>query len=802
MERLSLRVFFAFLIFIAAGLSLSGCEGSAEARKEAFLAKGKALFESGDDTRARLELKNVLQIDNKHGEAWYLLGRIEERTGELPKALSNYKRAVEMAPGLVDARARKAQLLAIGGDLAGAQEDIKQVLAQQPDNAVALVARALLGKRQGDVAAAEADARAALASAEGDVTATAVLAGILFDREAFDEAAQVLQTSIEANPSDIGLRLVLGRVLDRQGDKEGAIAVLRDLITLKPDDLGYRERLANYYLSLQRADEAETVLRDSLALASGDFARQQPLLQFLARVRGVAAATAEVDSMLASQPDAVMLHFAKAELLRAAKDNAGAEATYRELLDSGKATGPDAIKARNALAQLLLGANRDDEAAALIDAVLAESVRDPDALQLRALLALRRDDPAQAVADLRSVLRDDPDRVQAHRLLGQAHAKAEEYALAQDAFEKAIELAPTEPLAYLQLAEVRVRSGDADGALSLLEELLAKAPDNAAVQQAISRIQLSQRDWGALSKTAGRLKATRPDHPLGYHLEGLSLQQAGEQEAAIAAFDKALAIRPGAVEPLIAVARSELRLQRFDAAEQRVSGVLKDNPANVFARNLLGDIYLASGKLEQGREQFEEAIRIHPRSPRAYARLAQLQIADGDSVAARSTLEQGVAETNRSGLLVLRLAALLGQLGESAAAIEAYEDLVARFPNAVVAVNNLAVLLSKEVGDRPALDRALELAGRFADSEVPEFLDTLGWIHHLRGDYSIAQPYLEKAATTKPDLASLRYHFGLNLVKLDRVDEAREHLAAAAAAEGFAERDAARAALDELGADG
>jgi len=801
MERLSLRLFFSVLFVFAVGLSLTGCEGY-EARKEAFVAKGQELFEAGDDARARLELKNALQIDNKLGQAWYLLGRIEERAGEPGKALADYKLAIEAVPDLVDARARKAKLQAIGGDLAGAEEEIKQVLAQQPDNAVALVARAVLRKRQGDVDAAEADARAALDVAAGDASATAVLAGILFEREAFDEAAEVLQAGIKVNPSDIGLRLVLGRVYDRQGNRDGAIAVLRDLIELKPDDLGYRERLVNYYLALQRADDAESVLRDSLAVASDDFARQRPLIQFLARVRGLEVAQAEVDDMLARQPDAVMLHFAKAELLRAAKDNAGAEAIYRELLDGGKAVGPDAVKARNALAQLLLGANRDDEAAALIDATLAESVRDPDALQLRAMLSLRRDDPAQAVADLRSVLRDHPDRVQAHRLLGQAHAKAEEYALAQDAFEKAIELAPTEPLAYLQLAEARVRSGDADGALSLLEELLTKVPDNAAVQQAISRIQLSQRDWGALSKTAERLKATRPDHPLGYHLEGLSLQQAGQQAAAIAAFDRALAIRPGAVEPLIAVARSELILERFDAAEQRVGAVLKDNPGNVFARNLLGDIYVASGKLDQGREQFEEAVRFHPKSPRAYARLAQLQIADGDSAAARKTLQQGIAETNRSGLLVLQLAGLLGQLGEYTAAIEAYEDVVARFPNAVVAVNNLAVLLSKEVGDRPALDRALELAGRFADAEVPEFLDTLGWVHHLRGDYAAAQPYLEKAAKAKPDLASLRYHLGLNLIKVDRADEAREHLAAAAATEGFAERDAARAALNGLGAGG
>ena len=97
------------------------------------------------------------------------------------------------------------------------------------------------------------------------------------------------------------------------------------------------------------------------------------------------------------------------------------------------------------------------------------------------------------------------------RLLATAHVAREELALAEDALKKAIELAPDNPAAYLQLAEMRFRSGDTEGASIVLEKLLARVPDNAAAQSALARIQLSQRDWEAMKVTAERMTREAPD---------------------------------------------------------------------------------------------------------------------------------------------------------------------------------------------------------------------------------------------------------------------------------------------------
>jgi cytochrome c-type biogenesis protein CcmH/NrfG len=55
--------------------------------------------------------------------------------------------------------------------------------------------------------------------------------------------------------------------------------------------------------------------------------------------------------------------------------------------------------------------------------VLAESASEADALEVARRLALQRNgEPDRAIADLRTVLRDFPDRIAPQRMLGQAHA--------------------------------------------------------------------------------------------------------------------------------------------------------------------------------------------------------------------------------------------------------------------------------------------------------------------------------------------------------------------------------------------
>ena len=799
MDRYFVRSLVPACMFVIATGFLSGCDNYDE-RKSAYFAKGKQLFEVGDDARAQLELKNTLQIDGKHAESWYLLGRIEERASEYRKAFGNYSRALELDPSLIDARVRRAQLLVAGNQLDEAGKEIATVLGQQPENTSALVARAALLRRQGDAVGARNDAASVLADDPGNAGAAALMASLLTEDDKLDDARQVLERAIAADPDGEVLWLMLAAVHDKQGKTSGAIDALKALLARDPTNDRYRLRLAGYHLKLQQYDEAEALLRAGLAADPANPGRQRALIEMLARTQGRPAAQAALARMREVWHDDLALRELEAGLFVAAGETEKAEAAYRRILALTGDQGPEAAAVRNRLARLLVDAKRDAEAASLIEKTLQDSPRDAEALQLRAVLALRENNARQAVTDLRAVLGQFPDRVTAYRLLGLAHVQLEEHALAIDAFERAIELAPSDPLAYLQLSELRVRTGDNEGALATLQRLLEKVPDNAAAQLAIARIQFSSQDWDALRTTAQRIRSTRPDHPLGDYLTGLVLQRQGQHAEAVAAFERALAIKPDSIEPLVGLARSQLALGAPDQAEQRVLQVLQGNPNSLVALNLLGDIYIAKGDAAKAIERFDEATRFHPKSPRAYDRLAQLQIGEGNLAVARRTLERGIAETGRNGYLVFLLATLIERTGDMQAAMQAYAEVVERYPDAKVAANNLAALLAVHDGSPAALDRAMGLASQLADSDVPEFLDTLGWVHFLRGEFDKALPYLERAVAERPQLPELQYHLGMAYKQAGNVESARVHLASAVRSDAqFHDAEEARLALDELG---
>ena len=88
-------------------LLLAGC-GGAEERKAKYLERGIAYFEEDNFDKAKIEFKNVLQIDPKTAAPHYYLGRIAESQQQWRKAFGSYGKAVELDPGLLEARTRLA----------------------------------------------------------------------------------------------------------------------------------------------------------------------------------------------------------------------------------------------------------------------------------------------------------------------------------------------------------------------------------------------------------------------------------------------------------------------------------------------------------------------------------------------------------------------------------------------------------------------------------------------------------------------------------------------------------------------
>ena len=87
--------FYRILILTLFAYALISC-GGAEERKAAYMEKAIQSIEAGDLDKARIELKNVLQIDPKDGPAYYQLGKVFEQQQDFRKAYGNYLKVVRL----------------------------------------------------------------------------------------------------------------------------------------------------------------------------------------------------------------------------------------------------------------------------------------------------------------------------------------------------------------------------------------------------------------------------------------------------------------------------------------------------------------------------------------------------------------------------------------------------------------------------------------------------------------------------------------------------------------------------------
>lgn len=788
---------YAKLLLLLGSVVLTAACGQ-EDRAQSYLQRGLELYDKGDLIKAQLEFRNVLQVDPKDAQAWFMLGKIAEQQEEWRNAYSAYSKAVELNPANLEARAKLGTLLLAGDDLEGAMEQAAAVLAAKPGDASALALRGFVRVRQGDLDAAIADAEAALEQAPQDRESLALLVQIRLEQKDLPGAKQALDTALAAHPDDLRLMLAMAGISEQMGDTAGTRSILERLIEREPRDLNHRTRLARYLAARGETGAAVEVLRDAVAALPEDRQAKLLLVELQATQQGVDVAAETLGTFIAAAPDDQDLRFALGSLHMQAGDLKQAETIFREVI-AGGADSPAALQARGKLAGLLLAQERLDEAGALADAVLEKDPEDSDALLVRAAIALQAGDPDKAIGDLRTLLRNNPESIGGLRILAEAHAARDELSLAEDALKKSIELSPDDPAGYLQLAALRQRKGDLEGAGVILDTLLTRDPSSAIAQTALARIQEGQPDTDALEKTADQVLSTRPDHPLGHYLKGLVAQRRGEIETSLSYLETALDKEPKAAEPLVALTRSYLALQRYDQAEERLRRALEADADSIVATNLLGEVYVASGNLAAARDQYARAIEQRPGAPLAYERLANLQI-DDDPAAAVATIETGIEATKASPLLVFTLPMMLERAGRYDEAINAYETLLATNPTADALANNLAVLLADHRTDNPAdLNRALGLAQRFEGSEQSAFLDTLGWVYYRVGEYQRAAEILEKVQATGETTPERQYHLGMAYLKLGRVDEAKSLLASAVATEQpYTGLDEAKAALEKL----
>lgn len=794
---MQLHSFVTKATLVALALSLAAC-GGAEARKQKYLDRSKAYLEQENYDKAAIELKNVLQIDPKHAEAYLLLAQVEEQRNNHRQAFGAYARAVELAPDSPHAQGRLGRYYLISGDTAKAAEVADAILQKHPNDVAARILRAAVRLRQGDEAKALSEVKAVLSEQPGSAEA-AQLASVIYQKQGnLEQAMSTLAESIEKNPKDVGTRQQLARLYASQKTIDKAEQLLREIVAIEPKKLSHRATLAVFLNETNQLDQAEQVLREAVQVDPIDPQRTLLLAEFLANRRGVDRAEQELKKAIDASPKAASLQFALGTLYEKTGTPDKAVEVYRTLI-SRNGTKPDGLQARNYLGELWFKQAKYDEAGQLAAEVLKENARDNRALLLQGRVALQRRDAVSAISSFRSVLKDQPESAEALTLLGDAHAQNREPELAREHFHKAVEANPRNVAGRVRYAQFLASSGDRGTALKEIDRALAIDGDDVSALSTKAEIQANSRDLSGAESTLRKLKNAHPKNPVGHYLTGQLFVGQKKYDQAIQEFEQAIALAPGSPDALTAVISAHLASGHPERAEKRIETALKEKPDAALLHNLLGEVYLREKKYAEAERSLARARELQPGWNAPHNGLATLYALQGDHAAAVATLEAGLKTIPDDQMLLMALAQANERKDDFAASIETYERVLKRSPNHLVAANNLAALLADHKNDSDGLKRARELLPLLEQSSEPALRDTAAWVYYRVGEtdktVSLLRPVVEKA----PKAAIFQYHLGMAYHKQGDAQAAKLHLSKAVAANpNFPGADEARATLSAI----
>lgn len=373
---------------------------------------------------------------------------------------------------------------------------------------------------------------------------------------------------------------------------------------------------------------------------------------------------------------------------------------------------------------------------------------------------------AQAMDDINFVLQQDPQNVEAHRLLGTDFVRQKQYDRAFQEFSKASALAPKDPNIYVDIAladmaHVNAIQLDPDANTADAEQTIKNATADAE-QNIRKAIQADPQDIAAYNDLAGVYQVQRdPD----------------QAEQAFQAGIKANPSNPSAIPLYLNLATLLESQGKQPDAENALTGLSNALPKSADAALAIGDFYLNVKMNVRALAEYKRGLSVAPQNIVIKERIEDLYLTDGQI--------------------------------DQAATFDG--ELLKQAPNDVlVRVNHGRVLLAQgKVSD--AIQSLQKVAADSADSpEAHYYLGRAYWLHHdlaqansefqqtLRVSpssrialialvelnasqqrYSVAQLYAQELVDNNPKEPSAHVLLGRVFFKLNQVKQAGDEFATA-----------------------
>ncbi len=558
----------------------------------------RALLASGEGRKV-IELDGITVLTTPEALADFntSVARAHAAAGNVPKADAALADALRAKPDFAPALLLRARGQAGRGDGEAALKTVEGVLAAKPDDVDALALKGdLLLALNRDAAGATVAWKRALELEPDHVPAHAALVNQLLVSGKLDEAKAQIESLNKARPNQPQTAYFLARLASQRGDAKDADAMLQPLLKAAPDspqvlqlagvvalqrnDLLLAEQHFGKLLQLVPGASTARRLLAQVYLRNGEPAKALAVLQPLidgtttdAQALGMAGSA----QMLAGNPKAAQELFARASQLNPA-DPRGRTALALSRVAQGQAEGVaelESIAGADSgttadLALISTHLSRRDHAAALkaIDALDKKAPGKAQPQHLRATVLVAEGDAAGARAAWNKALAADPKFFPAIDMLAALDLREGKPAEARARFDKLLEANPDDTRAMVALANLDLREGKPpEQVQARLAKAVALRPADPSLRARLVQYHLGRRDNPAALNAAQDAAGAMPSDAEILNLLAGAQAAAGQQQQALASYNKLAALRPRAAAPLLGLADVQVAMKAWPDAQ-------------------------------------------------------------------------------------------------------------------------------------------------------------------------------------------------------------------------------------------
>lgn len=740
----------------------------------------------GNIQEAETQLTQVLTKEPENRKALFLLVSIQKHRKDGAAALNTLDRIIQMNPRDIEAQYQKGILYIENGDFDKALALSHEVTKSFPElpEGHRLQGFASFFKKQYREAIAPLQRALLLQPNAG----TYYLLGLThYYRNESEQAVNQFQKALDLQPSLVRARVHLALLLLNKKRPDDAIREAKTAIAQDDENALAHNILGSAYLSKGNYSEGIAELNRALAL--------DPSLKEIHVKKGLVAMKRgrgqEVESELAAairiKPDEQDARRILALYYINHREPGKAIETLKKGIQGGRA---DAVTYYLMAEAYLQQKDLNKAEAFFKKAKESDPKYDLAYLKLASIYNMQ-EKQEQGVQELRSLVKQSPDNVQALLLLASFAEINSNEDEARESYLRAADTKKTEGI--IAASRYFHRSGDSEKALDILNKGIRTAPAEIALQEVKGQVLLAKKRYKEALTIFENIERQNPQSGFGYLVNTYLMM--GEPARALNKVRAEIRKDPANLDLHAELSRIHSRMGNTTEAVENSREIIKKDPKSAVGYRSLAFIYQNSGEIDKAIEVLKSA----PNGGEVTITfmLGNLYSLKKDYSSALKYYRQIENVKAGAAQVLYQKATVLFAMGKKKEAEAEYQRVLRLQPSHAMALNNLAYLLAE---NNKGLPQALMYATHaFMLEPQNDFIrDTLGYalLKNNRPDQSLSM--LKKVSASSPKNPSILYHLALAYRENGDQANARETLEKALAFGEFPEAGEAKVLLEKI----